>query len=256
MHGPSTPERSGFHGTIGSLPLTDLLQVWSLNRFSGVVTVTFRDQSGHLYFVEGEIVHAEAPGLVGEQALIAVLGWPEGGFELFPNTTTLHRTIEKRLSHLMLDAHRELDERRHGGSVPSATRAPPATSAPPATFAPPAPAAPQAPSRAPLLDQIRAMRGVTQVVRFGRDGRPAGDGAPGAEALAAKGLHVAITHAAFVAEAFGLHDLSVVTLRSDREPFVVVHSRGNYLCVAVEPGEPIDGIVAQLRAVLVRQPRR
>jgi hypothetical protein len=242
MHPPSTPTRSGFHGTIGSLPLTDLLQVWSLNRFSGVVTVSFGDGSGHLYFVEGEIVHAEAPGLVGEQALTAILGWPEGAFELFPNTTTLHRTIQKSFSHLMLDAHRELDERRH--AAPAGAAPPPA--------APPA----QPPARSPLLEQIRAIRGVTQVVRFGKDGLPAGGGGHGAEALAAKGLYVAITHAAFVAEAFGLHDLSLVTLRSEREPFVLVHSRGNYLCVAVQPGEPIDPIVAQLRAVLARQPRR
>jgi hypothetical protein len=45
--------KSGFHGEIGSLPLVDLLQVWSMNHFGGMVTVSSQDCTGQLYFVDG-----------------------------------------------------------------------------------------------------------------------------------------------------------------------------------------------------------
>jgi len=229
---------SGFQGSIGSLPLVDLLQVWAMNRLSGLVTVTFDGRSGHLYFVEGEIVHAEADGQTGEPAVRVILGWPEGTFELAPNTTTLKHSIQKSLSHLLLDAHRELDEARRATPAPSAR--------------PPAAAPAKETPRPSVAEQMRAIPGVTQLVRFGKDGRPVGDAGPQADALAAKGLYLAMAHAACVAAAFGLHDLAIATLQGAQESFVVVHSRGSYLCVAVTPGVPVDSVVAQLRAILAR----
>jgi hypothetical protein len=233
---------SGFQGSIGSLPLVDLLQVWSMNRLSGLVTIASDGQTGHLYFVEGEIVHAEADGLSGEPAVHAIIGWPEGSFELVPNTATLKRSIEKTLSHLLLDAHRTLDERRRE----------PAAAPPPRLPAAPAPG-PKEQARPDVLERIRAIAGVTRLVRFGKDGRPLGDASPQAEALAAKGLYLAMTHAAFAAAAFGLHDLSLASVQGEREAFVVVHSHGNYLCVATDPVvATTESVVAELRALLTR----
>jgi hypothetical protein len=235
---------SGFQGSMGGLPLVDLLQVWSMNRVSGLVTIASGHQTGHLYFVDGEIVHAEADGLSGERAVQAIIGWPEGSFELAPNTTTLERSIEKTLSHLLLDAHRELDERRRSGTTAAPVR-PPAVPAP-------APRAKE-PSRPDVLEKIRAIPGVTRLVRFGKDGRPAGDTSPQAEALAAKGLYLAMTHAACVAATFGLHDLGLASVQGEKEAFVVVHGQGSYLCVATNPAvATTDSIVAALRALLTR----
>lgn len=232
---------SGFQGSMGSLPLVDLLQVWAMNRLSGLVTIASDGRTGHLYFLEGEIVHAEADGLSGERAVHAIIGWPEGSFELVPNTTTLKRSIDKTLSHLLLDAHRELDERRREGAAAPA-RPPP----------PPAPG-PKEPSRPDVLERIRAIPGVVRLARFGKDGRPIGDASPQAEALAAKGLYLAMTHAASVAAAFGLHDLGLATVQGPREGFVVVHGHGSYLCVATDPAlATTDAIVAQLRPLLTR----
>jgi len=248
IKGPSTSTRSGFQGAIENLPLVDLLQVWSMNGFSGLVTISSQGNSGHLYFVEGGIVHAEADGLAGERAVRRILAWPEGSFDLHPNTTTLHRTIEKSMAHLLLEAHRHLDEERRDTPAPSAPTPGTAAARPP----PPLPAsAPPAPARAPLFDQIRAIRGVTQVVRFGKDGRPMGESGAALETLAANGLYLAMTHAAAVAEAFGLHDLGVAAM-GGREPFVLLHSQAQYLCVALAPDVAIDPVIAQLRALLSR----
>jgi uncharacterized protein DUF4388 len=233
------PARSGFQGSIASLPLSDLLQLWSLNRFSGLVTVQFEDEAGRLYLADGELVHAEAGALVGEPAAQAIIGWPGGQFEIAENTTTLNRTIHKSVSHLLLDAHRVLDEGRRAPGASSPGR-------------PPVPPQPSEPSRPGVLEQIRAIRGVTRLVRFGSDGRPVGGGGPEAEALAATALYVALTHAAAVASAFGLKDLAVATLEGEREGLVLVRGSGGFLCVAVEAGFPLDPIVAQLRTLLSR----
>ncbi len=237
----STSTKSGFQGAIGSLPLVDLLQVWSVNAFSGLVVVTSQSRTGHLYFVEGGIVHAECDDLVGEQALRTIVAWPAGSFELHPNTVTLHRTIQKSLSHLLLEAHREIDEQRRdaAGAAPAAPPAAPAAAAPSS-------------SRPGVLDQLRAIRGVTQLVRFGKDGRPTGDAGPAGEALAAKGLYLSLTHSAAVAQAFGLHDLAFASVRGERESFVLVHSAGQFLCTAVSQDAAIEPVVAQIRALLTR----
>lgn len=233
---------SGFHGAKGSLPLVDVLQVWSMNRFSGLVAVSFQGRVGHLYFVEGEIVHAEVDDLEGEQAVGVILGWPDGSFEPFPNTTTLKRTISKRLSHLLLDAHRVLDEQRRT-SEPALT--PPAIS--------PAANERQAPT---ALDRIRAIQGVTRAVRFGSDGRTAPGEGPAAEALAAKGLYLALNHSAAVGAAFGLRRLVLGSVQGARESFLVVHSNGNYLGVAIGAGVDMQAIAAQVRSALTRPAAR
>lgn len=239
----STSTKSGFQGAIGSLPLVDLLQVWSVNAFSGLVVVTSQGRTGHLYFVEGGIVHAECDDLVGEHALKTIVGWPAGAFELHPNTVTLHRTIQKSLSHLLLEAHREIDEQRRDAAAATPAAPPPA---------PAATAAAPSTSRPGVLDQIRALRGVTQLVRFGKDGRPTGDAGPAGEALAAKGLYLSLTHSAAVAQAFGLHDLAFASVRGERESFVLVHSAGQFLCTAVSQDAAIEPVVTQIRALLTR----
>lgn len=240
---------AGFQGAVGSVPLVDLLQVWSMNGFSGLVTVTAPDGVGRIYFVDGAIVHAEAEGVVGEPAVGTIIGWPQGSFELFPNTATLARTIQKSVSHLLLDVHRVLDERRRAAAPSPAQPAPRR-----AVAAPPAAAGPD-PART-LSDQLRAIPGVLRAVRFGPDGRPAGDPSPAAEALAAKGLYLALNPAAAVARAFGLHAFTLALLRGAKESLVLVHTGGQYLALAVTPEAALDQVGAQVRAILTRSVQR
>jgi hypothetical protein len=229
---PSSPAGNSLPGA----PLVDLLQVWSMNRFSGLVTVSHSGRSGQIYFADGEIVHAEADSQTGESAFREIVAWPDALFGLFPNTATLHRTIQKKVAHLLLDAHRVVDEAR---------RAAP----PPASGSPTAGGGDAA--KVNVFDRIRTIPGVTQVVRFGADGRPS-SGGPDAERLAASALYLAMTHAAAVASAFGLRDLSMATVQSEGEPFVLVHSGGAYLCVGLSPDAPADQVAAQVRALLSR----
>jgi hypothetical protein len=224
------------------VPLVDMLQLWSMNRFSGLIAVTWQSETGNLYFSDGEIVHAEAGGVTGEPAVQVILTWPDGSFESYTNTGTLKRTIQKKVSHLLLDAHRIIDEQRKA--------APPMTTPPPV----PPPLRPPAPPPS-LLDQVRAIPDVIGLARFGSDGRPSGDQGPEAESLAAKGLYLAMTHAAAVATAFGLRDLAIASLRGAQESFVLVHARGSYLCVAVRPGAAVEPVESKVRSILSKAAR-
>jgi Domain of unknown function (DUF4388) len=237
----------GLRGGSASLPLVDLLQVWSLNHFSGLVSVSAGARDGKLHFVEGEIVHAEAEGLEGEAAVRIILSWSGVSFEPFPNTTTLKRTIQKRVSHLLLDAHRELDEAR---------RAPAPTMPSAGTFGAPAHTPP--PTGGSVFEQLRALPGVTGLVRFGADGRPAGTGATeaAAEGLAAKALYLSMTHGGAVGQTFGLRDFWLAALESPVESLIVVHSGAQYLALAITPGVPLEPLVTQVRALLTRSAQR
>jgi len=236
----SPPTPRGFQGAVSSLPLVDVIQLQAGNRFSGLITVSSNAGVGRLYFLDGTIVHAATPDAVGEAAVYAIVAWPEGSFQLHPNTTTIERSIQKSVSLLLLEAHQFLDEHQH---------LPPMQPQPRARQA----ASPSAPSgKTSLVDRVRAISGVDEVVRFGKDGVPVGDASPQAEALAARGLYLAMTHAAAVSEAFGLGELSSISLRSEREPLLLFQAQGQYLCVAVGAQGANEEIEARIRALFAR----
>ncbi|MFZ5445232.1 MAG: DUF4388 domain-containing protein, partial [Myxococcota bacterium] len=104
----------------------DLLQVESANRFSGLVRVSSGALVGEIFFAAGEIVHAAAGHVIGEEAMCVMVSWPEGTFHLDHQAETAARSIHKTFNHLMLDCHRQLDETRRATPPPAR----PAASAP------------------------------------------------------------------------------------------------------------------------------
>ncbi len=104
----------GFEGSISNLSLPDVIQLQGQNRFSGSISVAYRGEEGVIFLQAGEVVHAEAGGLRGEEAFSAIVSWPAGNFVVHPRVSTVSRTVQKSLSHLLLDAHRRIDEARRG----------------------------------------------------------------------------------------------------------------------------------------------
>lgn len=239
---PAVPEprgdaATGFHGSLANLPLVDVIQMVGGNRFSGLLAVAHGGQQGRLYFVDGEIVHAEAGDHLGEAAVRTIVGWPRGSFDLHPNTATIERTIRKRLSPLLLDVHHALDEHRR-----TSERMGPV-------------GVPREPPRTSWIDQVRALPGVVYAVRFGAEGTPIGDAGPQAEALAARGFYLAQMVAGPAAQLLGLHDLGVAAVRSAGEQLLLFHVRGSYLCLAVAPDVSVDRVEADARAIQTRPER-
>ena len=226
----------GFEGSVSNMLLTDVIQLEGQNRFSGSVSVSWKDRQGRLFFEGGEIVHAEAGGLEGEEAVREMIGWPAGSFSIQQNVSTIARTIAKRLSHLLLDVHATLDHIRAGlgPGTPLETGRPAPPEEIPMTIA----------------EAIRAFPDVSYAVLLNADGTPASDTSPQAEALAAKGMFLSTLMGNPVGTAFGLGELQVASLHTNREQLLLIHSREKVLCVAVFPGASLDEVEAEIRRMV------
>lgn len=163
-------------GEIVGLSLTDVIQINHHNRFSGCIAIESTSGNGLLFFRDGEIIHVEHGSRSGEEAFYDVLEWPPGRFRLQPNVTTTRSTIQKSAQHLLLEAHRVLDERRAGRTQPA-----------------PAQSAPRAPMRSSeVLEKLRRIQGVHYAALHGKDGSQVGDDSYEAEVLGGQAIFLSM----------------------------------------------------------------
>lgn len=101
---------SGVEGHLQEVSLVDLLQIFSLNRRTGIVTLTYRDQTGTVYLKEGEVINAAQREIRGEKALYRMLRWREGTFQYQPDQFTVSRGISRSTDALLMEGMRQLDE--------------------------------------------------------------------------------------------------------------------------------------------------
>lgn len=103
---------AGFYGTIDSIDLTTILQVISIERKTAAIQITIEQKKGYLFFEDGEIIHAEFGSLVGEKAAKILLGQNHGQFSLLNKKSKVKRTISTPFTELIMNALKEIDERR------------------------------------------------------------------------------------------------------------------------------------------------
>jgi hypothetical protein len=104
----------GFDGQLRCASLADLIQLQCSNRTRVAVSVRSDHREGHLFFDDGQIVHAVAGRLVGEDAVFEVLNWTTGTFgasnEPWPTTPTVTSTWQQ----VLLLAAQRRDEQQPG----------------------------------------------------------------------------------------------------------------------------------------------
>ncbi|MEN6437301.1 MAG: pentapeptide repeat-containing protein [Syntrophobacter sp.] len=103
----------GFHGTINSIRLTDLVQLACLARSDIDIEVSSASGKGNIYIGKGNVLHACAGDMTGEPALLKILTWDDGRFTTRPRTHDHLITIDKPVEHLMIQSLRLKDEKRH-----------------------------------------------------------------------------------------------------------------------------------------------
>ena len=101
---------SGVEGHLQEVSLVDLLQIFSLNRRTGIVTLTFGEQTGVVYLKKGEVISAVHGDIKGEKALYRMLRWGEGKFQYQPLEFTVSRSISRSTEALLMEGMRQLDE--------------------------------------------------------------------------------------------------------------------------------------------------
>jgi hypothetical protein len=99
-----------FQGSLRELPLPDVIQLVAVSGKTGVFTLKNGAEQGRIFLRKGQIVHATAGSLAGEQAVYELARWAQGDFAFSPGTETDVDTIEKSNTNLLMEAARQIDE--------------------------------------------------------------------------------------------------------------------------------------------------
>lgn len=114
--GPPSRPSGGFRAHLQGVNLHDLIQVENLARSTGVFVVLSGDKVGYLHMSNGDLIHAEAEGLLGEPAALEILSWNEGEFRNCERLLAQVPTVHASLPALLLRLAKESDEARHAES--------------------------------------------------------------------------------------------------------------------------------------------
>ncbi len=106
-----TKEAVLLSGLVAHLPLSDLLQILSLNGQDGVVALELDVESGVIVFRGGKLVHASCGRVVGVKALFRMLGWNGATFRVTaPGETAFPSTVDQPATSVLMDGLVSLDE--------------------------------------------------------------------------------------------------------------------------------------------------
>ncbi len=232
----------GFEGEVTGMGLADVLQVNAHNRFSGSVLVRNGESTGVVYFHDGVIVHAEQGAATGEGAVLEILQWTQGRFSMEQNVVSARRTITKSCEHLILEAHRRLDERTNHW-VTSSLPAPPSP-----------PPAPPAASRQPaaLTELVRTIPLVTEAVLVTGDGQCIGDTTFASETMAGQAAYLVM----FCEELGALFRTgevrSAAVVGANRRMLLYASKSRRFLSVFARPDAEIGAVDADIRRMLTK----
>lgn len=104
-------------GHIEGITLFSFLQLVELERKTCRLAIHSEGKTALLFFSNGELVHAEAEGLEGDEAVLQLGDWSLPDIDIDYPTKTSKRTVTKNLTELLLDAARISDERDAGKSM-------------------------------------------------------------------------------------------------------------------------------------------
>lgn len=99
-----------FQGSLRELPLPDVIQLVAVSGKTGAFALKNGPEAGRIFLRRGQIVHATAGSLVGEQAVYELARWSQGEFNFTPEAETEVVSIEKSNTNLLMEAARQIDE--------------------------------------------------------------------------------------------------------------------------------------------------
>lgn len=108
---PSLPADLWLAGSVEHLPLTDLLQLLSLNGKDAIVDLRRAAETGKVWFETGRPVHALSGRARGEKALYRMLGWFDARFRVMPGASHVpERTLAIKVTDAVMNGLVALDE--------------------------------------------------------------------------------------------------------------------------------------------------
>jgi pSer/pThr/pTyr-binding forkhead associated (FHA) protein len=112
------PPAKTMEGVLDEIPLTDILQMFSSTKKSGVLNLEWNNRTANIYLRGGSIVYAAYGDLYdmsGRKALFRLLGLQEGKFSMLQYTDPpeFAELINEPTEFLIMEGLRRLDEQRH-----------------------------------------------------------------------------------------------------------------------------------------------
>ena len=104
-------------GNLKDMNLPSLVQIMCLEHRRLALVVKRPGEEGRIFFADGQIIHAQAGSLVGEEAVYQLLGWTSGAFCVSNHVQPPRRTVTAPWNHLLLEGARRLDEQERRDTV-------------------------------------------------------------------------------------------------------------------------------------------
>ncbi len=121
-------EGARFQGTLSDLHIADIIQLKCISGVTSLLEFTGpRGDKARVYFENGQVRHATAPGKEGRAAFDEIVDWKGGMISEVPVPENPPRTIDLDWQVLLMEAVRKMDETR--GAEPAAGKTPPARGA-------------------------------------------------------------------------------------------------------------------------------
>ena len=100
----------GVEGNLQEVSLVDLLQIFNLNRRTGVLSLHHEDMEGTVHLEGGEVISTTLGDHRGEKALYRILRWKEGTFSYKPVEFSVSVNVSRPMDALLMEGMRQLDE--------------------------------------------------------------------------------------------------------------------------------------------------
>ncbi|MFN2542793.1 MAG: response regulator, partial [Chthoniobacterales bacterium] len=115
-------ETEKFRGTLSDLHLADIIQLKCMSGATSVLEVTGpREAKGRVYFENGQVRHASAPGKEGVRAFNDIVTWKGGMISEVADAGPAPRTINLDWQVLLMEAMRSADESQETTDAPVAS---------------------------------------------------------------------------------------------------------------------------------------
>ena len=113
-------EAGSVSGSLEQISMADLLQVFSMNRRTGVLQLQGGGTSAEVFVNEGRIEEATCGPTRGEKALYRIIGMSEGRFSFVPDRQSPVRSLDTTTDALLIEGMRQADElERMRGELPA-----------------------------------------------------------------------------------------------------------------------------------------
>ncbi len=97
-------------GTLEDMPIPSLLQSIAWGSKSGKLVISNEQTAADLFFVDGNLTHAQVLNLKGELAIMELVTWETGKFAFYRDETSEQATVTKRVDAILMESVTLLDQ--------------------------------------------------------------------------------------------------------------------------------------------------